>query len=364
MPDAATARRPSLRLLNGLAVATVVAAGLRLGAPLLVPLALALFLAILSWPLAEWLLRRRVPAALAVLVTMLVLIAAISGFVLLVLGSLGELREVGPFYLREIQDRATYTIEWWQQKGIAVLDWIPERWRKPQSIVELASGTVAGTLRLLTEGTIVLLTLVFLLFEGIVLPRKLERLPPRVRDQLMHFAQVSRVLQRYLAIKMLMALLIGVAVGAWLSVLRIDFPVLCALLAFAFHFVPNVGAIVAAAPAMLLAVIQHDTGTAVLVGVGYLVIGIVLGNLLEPALMGRRLDLSPLVVFVSLIVWGWLWGTIGMFLSVPLTMAIKIVLEHSRDWAWAGRLLGGAPAMAAVPASAAGDRPTTSDDDG
>lgn len=336
-------REPSLRLLTGLAAATLVGVGLRLAAPVLVPIALALFLAILVQPLFGF-LRRRVPTGLAVLATVLVLGAVLALFGLLLLGSLAEIREVGPHYVRALQERVAVTEQWWRAKGIAAADWIPVRWRRPEAIVEFAGGTLVGALHMASGATIVLLTLVFLLVEAAAFPRKVERLPGPVREGFRHLANVSRELQRYLMIKTLMSAVIGLAVGVWVAALGVDFAVLCGLLAFAFHFVPNVGAVLASLPAMVLAFVQYDLSKALVVGVGYLVVGFVLGNLAEPALLGRRLNFSPLAVFLSLVVWGWLWGPVGMFLSVPLTMAIKILLEHSRDWRWLARLLDGAAA--------------------
>jgi predicted PurR-regulated permease PerM len=341
MSEAGRAEKPSLRLLYGLAAGTLLVAGLRFAAPVLVPIALALFLAILSAPLFQGLLARHVPPTLAIALTLAVLCAAIALFGLLLLGTLGEVREVGPHYATALKERIAYTVDWWQQKGIAVVDWIPVRFRGAESLAELAGGTLAGVARLLSETTIVLLTLCFLLHEAVVLPGKLDRLPPAVRGTIRHLATVSRELQRYLAIKTLMSLVIGLAAGLWVAFLGVDFAVLCGMLAFAFHFVPNVGAVLAAAPAMLVAFVQYDPSKAFAVAAGYLVIGLGLGNLLEPALLGRRLNLSPLAVFVSLVVWGWIWGPIGMFLSVPLTMALKILLDHSADWSWVARLLDG-----------------------
>lgn len=342
MSDAASAGRPSLRVLYGLAAVTLVGAGLRAAAPVLVPVAFALFLAILCQPLFRGLLRYRVPAGIAVLASVLVLGAAVALLLVLLLGSLSELQSVGPHYVDELRQRVSYTVEWWQTKGIVLADWIPSNWRSSGALVGLARGTLAGAARFLSAGTIMLLTLVFLLAETAVLPRRLARLPAPMRESFRHFAHVSEELQRYLAIKTAMSAAIGVAVGSWTAFLGVDFAVLCGLLAFAFHFVPNVGAVFAAAPAMLLAFVQFDASKAIAVGLGYLVVGLVLGNLAEPALLGRRLDLSPLVVFLSLVFWGWLWGPVGMFLSVPMTMAIKIVLAHSRDWGWVAKLLDGA----------------------
>ena len=339
MIDAARPPASALRMLQGTAAAIVVLAGLRLGAPLLVPIALALFLAILSLPLFQALIARRVPAGIATLITFLVLLAAVGVFAVLLLVSLGELRQVAPAYVATLQERISYTAEWWQAKGISIRDWIPPRWRQPERVAELLGGAIRGAAVFLSETTLILLLLVFLLGESAVFPRKLERLPASVREPLLRFADVSRELQRYLVIKTLMSALIGLAAGAWVAWLDVDFAVLCGLTAFAFHFVPNIGAILAAAPAMLIAFVQHDLSKSLVVVAGYVAIGLVLGSLVEPALLGRRLGLSTLAVFLSLLIWGWLWGPIGMFLSVPLTMALKILLAGSGEWRWVAALL-------------------------
>ena len=331
-------------LVLGLASGVVVAAGLKLGAPILIPLAFALFLAVLIQPLFAA-LQRRLPLGLAVCGALLVLLAVFALFGGLLIGSLGELREAGPHYYATLQERISYTMDWWRTKGIAVEDWIPGRWREPSAIGLVVGGALRQTLTIVSEATIVLLVLVFLLFEAAVLPAKLARLPGSTRLAFARFAHVSQELQRYLVIKTLMSLAIGVTIGLWVALLGVDLAVLCGLFAFACHFIPNVGAILSAIPAMGIAFVQHDPMKAVAVGIGYLVIGTVLGSLVEPALLGRRLGLSPLVVFVSLVVWGWLWGAVGMFLSVPLTMAIKIVLAADPNWRWLAVLLDSPPAL-------------------
>ncbi len=352
MTRPATADRPSLRLIAGLAATVLVVAGVRAAEPVLAPLAFALFLALLAQPLFEGMRRRGVPVGVAVLVTLVALGIVVALFVLLLLGSLAEFREVGPHYYASLQERLAYTVEWWAGKGIVIRDWIPPKWQRPEAIAGLAGGTVKGALTFLSASAVVGLTLVFLLFEGAALPAKLGRLPPRVRERIGSLAHVSAELQRYLLIKTAMSALIGIAAGLWVAFLGVDFPVLCGLLAFACHFIPNVGALIAGAPPVLIAFVQFDPAKALAVALGYLVLALLLGNLLESALMGRRLGLSPLVVFVSLVVWGWMWGAVGMFLSVPLTLTLKILLESSPELRWIATLLEGVPA-AAPPAARA-----------
>lgn len=337
--EAARAERPGWRGLLGLAAAVLVIAGLKTAATVFQPIVFALFLGILALPLFGWLRRHRVPLTFAVAATMLAIVAVLAAFFLLLLGSLGEIREVGPNYWRELQERLSYTIEWWAAKGIAIDQFAPDGWRDPKILVGVAGDTFLVALAFLSQATIALLTLVFLLFEFATFPDKLARAPERVRRGFAHFGNVSRQLQRFILIKTLMSLAIGLAAGAWVAALGVDFAVLLGLIAFGAHFIPNIGALIAAVPAMIFAFVQFDPMKALVVGLGYLVIGTLLGNLAEPALMGQRLGLSPLLVFVSLIFWGWLWGAVGMFLSVPLTMSIKILLEHAEGWEWLAGLL-------------------------
>jgi len=358
MSEAVRQAGAPLRTLYGFAAAVVVVAGLRLGAPILVPIALALFLAILSFPLFRWLVDRRVPGALASLATVLVLLAAIGLFGLLVLGSLSELRETGPAYYQSIQERIGYTIEWWQGKGFAIQNWMPAGWRDPQTLAVLIGAAVRGVFLLLSETIIVMLLLVFLLGEAAAFPARLARLPAHVQERFRHFGNVSRELQRYLLIKTLMSAAVGLAAGVWVALLGVDFAVLWGLVAFGCHFVPNIGAVLAAAPPMLVALVQYDASKALAVAIGFFGIGLLLGNLIEPTLLGRRLGLSTLVVFVSLLAWGWVWGAVGMFLSVPLTMALRILFAHSREWTWVAQLLaGGAPLTPAAAGAPEGAPP-------
>ena len=111
-------------------------------------------------------------------------------------------------------------------------------------------------------------------------------------------------------------------------------------LGFVLNYIPTIGSIVAAIPAVLLAAVQLGPGMAALIAGGYLVINITIGNALEPRIMGDQLGLSPMVVFLSLVFWGWLWGPAGMLLSVPLTVVLRSILIHRDETRWLAILLG------------------------
>jgi predicted PurR-regulated permease PerM len=158
----------------------------------------------------------------------------------------------------------------------------------------------------------------------------------------MKIQQVSKFLlsvKNYLAIKSVVSLATGVVIGLWLYILGVDHFLLWGVTAFLLNFIPNIGSIIAAIPAVLLAFVQLGPGVAGMTALGYIVTNTVMGNIVEPRFMGRGLGLSTLVVFLSLVFWGWLLGTVGMLLSVPLTMIVKIGLESSESTRWLALLL-------------------------
>ena len=192
----------------------------------------------------------------------------------------------------------------------------------------------------LANAFLILLTVVFILLEASSFSGKLRVIARNAHLTLANVDAFTGTVRRYLAIKSLMSLGTGAAVWLWLSILGVDYPVLWGLLAFLLNFVPNIGSIIAAVPAVLLALVQLGPAAAAWSAAGYLAINVLFGSVLEPRFMGRGVGLSALVVFLSLVFWGWVLGPVGMFLSVPLTITAKIALAASDETRWAAVLLG------------------------
>ena len=131
----------------------------------------------------------------------------------------------------------------------------------------------------------------------------------------------------------------GMIATIWLSIIGVDYPLLWGFLTFLFNYVPTIGSIIAAVPPTLLALIQMGFFPAFLTGIGYVVINLTIGSILEPRFMGKGLGISTLLVILSLIFWGWVFGPIGMVLSVPLTMTIKIALSNFEQTKWVSTLM-------------------------
>jgi AI-2 transport protein TqsA len=345
-----TERLPGLPgALLTLASLVIVIAGLRAAAPIVLPFLFSLFLAILTLPLAEWLQSRRLPPVPAILGAVIVNLLVLAGILTLVAGSFRDFTLAAPRYQARLGEMATAMLAWLRARGVDTTQWVPTDVINPGIVLDLVTTLIANVAALLQNLVLVFLTMIFLLFEATGLPTKLHRALGGTTRTLEWVARVREEVQRYLGIKTLVSLATGLVIGVALAILGVDFPILWGLVAFILNYVPNLGSILAAIPAVLLTLVQHGLGRAVAVTVVYLVVNIVLGNIVEPALMGRRLRLSTLVVFISLVFWGWVWGPVGMLLSVPLTMVVKITLENTVDGRWIAVLLEPPPDTAPGP---------------
>lgn len=329
------------RFLFTAAAFVVVVAGMRAASDILVPFLLAVFISIICSPLLFWLKKKGVRNGLAVCSTLIILL--IFGMILVMfLGtSVHRFTNDLPFYQMRLTEQSAGIIAWVEGLGLDISAEAYENIVNPGRVLGIAANTLKGMSGMLTNVFMILLTVLFILFEASTLPRKIAAaMTGPEEDSLSQLSGFMGGLNRYLAIKTLFSLLTGVAVGAWLAILGVDYPILWGLLAFFLNYVPSIGSIIAAVPACLLALVQLGVGPALLAVLGYLVVNFTFGNLLEPRFMGRRLGLSTLVVWLSLVFWGWVLGPLGMLLSVPLTMIVKIILESKEDTRGIAILLG------------------------
>lgn len=326
-----------------LAALVVVVAGLRAAQPVLIPMLLAIFLAILCYPLQAALMRKGVRPGLALTATVAAAIAVLTAFGLLINRAVVGFLASVPAYQERLVAKAQVWLELARERGIELSDWLSPETFDFSPLIDLAGGIAAGTVRgVAAFVSILFLTLVamiFILAETLSFSGKLRAAFGEHPELLGHFESITRSTQRYVGVKTLISATVGLLVGGWTAVLGIEFPVVWGVVAFFLHFIPAFGAFIAAIPAVLVALAQYGGGRALLVAVGYLVVGSVLGSIVEPALMGRRVGLSPLAVLVSLVFWGWVWGPIGMILSVPVTMILKITMEHTEQLRWLAILL-------------------------
>ncbi|GMV06134.1 MAG: AI-2E family transporter [Gemmatimonadota bacterium] len=351
-----TEQNPGARFLFFLASLVVVVYGLKFAAPVLLPSALALFLAVLSLPVMIFLQHRRAPKWLAIGITVLVNMGVFGLIILLASGSLNELQVQLPVYAARLSElQASWVRSMEVRLGLPLGDYVSTGLVNPGAIVDFATGALGRIAQFVSTTFLVFLIMIFMLAEATVFPDKVRYI---LGEELGHEDRLAKVvaeIQTYLGIKTVISLATGIILGVWCYAMELDFPVLLGLVAFVLNYVPTVGSIIAGVPAVLLSLILHGSlAHAVVVTIGYVMVNTLFGNILEPNLMGRRLGMSTLVVILSLLFWGWTWGPLGALLSVPLTVIVKIWLENTQDLKWVAVLLDKAPPKPAEPAPEAG----------
>ena len=330
-----------------MAAFVVVAAGIKLAAVIVVPFLLSVFLAILAGPPVFWLHRNRVPRWLAILTVIL----SIGGFVglvgVLAAASLSDFANSLPGYQARLLSQ-------WEQTLVSLEDLLTRLgiqeisdsvWDQSDlsrifgTTAQFAGATLLQFGNIVTKSLMAVLIVTFMLLEAFRLPKKLQPLLDESDRKWEHFEGFARSVQKYIAIKTLTSLATGVAITLWVWVLGVDYAIFWGLLGFLLNYIPNIGSFIAAIPAVLMAAVQYGGGTALVVALGYVGINIVIGGLIEPQFMGDGVGLSPLVVFMSLVFWGFLLGPVGMLLSTPLTISVKLALEGYPDARWIATLI-------------------------
>jgi AI-2 transport protein TqsA len=318
----------------------IVVAGMKAASSILVPFFLAVFIAVICAPPLFWLKRKGVPKVLALILILAAILIVGLLFGALIGPSLNDFLRSLPDYQERLSTHIAASISWLRGKGVNIpAEEVPHA-LNPGWVMNLAGGIFTALSSVLTNAFLILLTVVFILLEAADLPKKLRIVLKNPERSLSTIERFSQDAKRYLVIKTLISAATGLAIWLWLLILGVDYPVLWGTLVFLLNYVPNIGSVIAALPAVLLALVQLGVGSALLTVLGFLVVNGVIGNILEPKLMGKGLSLSALVVFLSLVFWGWVLGPIGMILSVPMTSLVKIALESYEETRGLAVMLG------------------------
>jgi predicted PurR-regulated permease PerM len=191
----------------------------------------------------------------------------------------------------------------------------------------------------LSKFLLLIIGVAFILAEAKSFEKKLKIIFKQNHRKLEKFQLFTHNIQKYFLVKSATSFLTGFIITITLIYFDVDYPVLWGVLAMLFNFVPVIGSIIASIPAILLSLLSGDTNTTIVLIVLYMIINISISNIIEPKLMGKELGLSPLVIFFSLILWGYVLGIVGMFLAVPITMTLKIAFDSNKDTLWIGILM-------------------------
>ena len=324
-----------------LAAVVVIVAGMKAASALIVPFMIATFLALITVRPMLWLQANRVPTVLAALLIVLTILTALTVVGVVVGRSLAAFTAALPAYQEQLQGimdgavafLAQYTDS--DQSVERVRDLINPGWA-----MGLAATLLNAVRDIMTNTLLITFTVIFILLEASSFPTKIDAAFGESARSLTGTRQFLDDLGRYLGIKTLVSIVTGLLVWLLTWRLGLDFPRLWGMLAFLLNYIPTLGSIIAAVPAVLLALVQLGVPEATATAVGFMAINIAFGNFIEPRLMGYGVGISPLIVFVGLIFWGWVFGPVGMLLSVPLSMSLKLALENDERTRWVAVFIG------------------------
>ena len=317
----------------------IIFAGIKTAAHILVPFLLSLFIAIICNPLVAKASQFKIPKAISVILVIVIFVTIALSLAGLVGKSLNELSELIPVYRLQFREQFTWITNFLASYNIQISSAILLEYFDPAAAMGMAANMLSGFGSVMANLFLIILTVIFMLFEASSFPLKLHF---ALDDPEMRLKQIERFLEsvnHYIAIKTMVSIATGCIVSLMLWIFGLDFYLLWGVFAFLLNYIPNIGSIIAAVPAVMLAALQLGLAEAGFIGLGYVAINMIMGNMVEPRYLGKGLGLSTLVVFLSLIFWGWLLGTVGMLLSVPLTMILKIGFESSRGGRWLAVLL-------------------------
>lgn len=314
-------------------------AALKAAAVLVVPLLLAITIAVAFQPIAERLHARGMPPMVAAVVTLVAVLGFLVAIGWLIVLAASDLVEAAPGYSADLLAAREDALRWLETHD---MESVASGLRSASPVgyltviatdaVLLASGIVGNLV------TVLFLT-VFIQLEAGLLKKKLVMLLHREQAPMERTMQGIAEVQKYLRVKFALSVANGVLLGGWCWIWGVSNPLLWGVLAFILNFVPVIGSLMAALPPVLLGAIELGWGGAIGIAAGYVAVNLVVDNLLEPRLMGRALGLSPLVLMLSLLLWGFVLGPVGALLSVPITVGVRVYCDFHPETRWIGLLL-------------------------
>jgi AI-2 transport protein TqsA len=340
-----------VRLLIELSAVTIIIAALNAASGLLIPIAVAFFLAVLSYPVLRW-LHRRLPLGIALPLTFAAIVSTVAGFIFLTLHLGSELQKDLPKYLTGLETWVKSTAAYLESHGLAGatqavatfdlrsgIELASQQDVLPR-LLKIAGSTVEAATTGISSTVITLIVMFFLLLEAPSFRTRIGQMHSAGGPDLRPLLRTASNVQRYLGVKTLMSLITGVLAAILCVLADLQYPILWGLLAFILNYIPAIGSASAGAPAVLEALVTHGGTTAIVVAIGYALINFTCDSLIQPVLLGRSFGLSIFAIILSTLFWGWLWGPFGLFLALPITLLLKDLLTAS-DRRWIAKAMEG-----------------------
>ncbi len=318
----------------------IIIAGIMYASSFFTLLLLAIFISIICAQPMAWLARKKVPHGISILIVLvgvnmiLILIGQLIG------RSIGKFTTDAPQYAARLNEITGGIIQSLNEMGMDLsTDHLKTMFDMGKVMNTTASmlGDLGG---IMGNSLIIMFIVIFILMELNSFAIKTIAIVDTPNKSLNYLPKIGNSIRHYLGIKTLISLVTGLLIWIGLKIIGVEYAVLWAMIAFLLNFIPNIGSFIAMIPAILFALVQVGIGGAIWTMATFLFVNTIMGSVVEPRVLGQGLGLSTLVVFISLIFWGFIFGTIGMFLSVPLTMTVKIILEQNEKTKWIAILLG------------------------
>lgn len=305
----------------------------------MIPIVIAIFLFVFINPLLNKLDKAKVPKILSMIIALMIVLLIIVGFfyaffsILNVLmngeklgfyaGRIAQLDMMLTAKLRQIFDMSVEDMP-------SILGWMDINWFELLS--SFLTSVSAKFVNIVGDTLLIFLYLMFLILErNTILPKLAVALPENKGKQMIDIVgRMNRQTAKYLFLKVLISAATGGCFYLTAMFTGVDFPLLWGLLAFLLNFIPTIGSIVVTVLVIFMTLVQFmpNWNYIVLVSIMFISIEMILGNIVDPKIQGVQLNLSPLVILVSLAIWGYVWGMVGMFLAVPLTSMMQVICSN------------------------------------
>jgi len=317
----------------------IVLAGIKSASDVLVPFLLSLFIAIILSPSYNYIKSKKVPEGIALLLVIGLFLVFLALVGKLIGTSVADFSANTDVYASKLTSHYTDIANYALSIGVTLpVDDFSNLFNSKR-IMTFGTTILQGMGSMFTNGFVIILTVVFMLLESGHFVNKIDFANGN-KDTILHIKEISTKIKHYMVLKALISLLTGSIVWIALLLVGTDYAFLWAVLAFMFNFIPNIGSIIAAVPAVLITLVQLGSVSAAIVTLVYVSVNVIIGSIIEPKVMGKGLGLSTLIVFLSLLFWGWLLGMVGMLLSIPLTIMAKIAFDAHENTKWLAVLLG------------------------
>jgi AI-2 transport protein TqsA len=319
---------PSLTVLK-IAALVIIIAGIIYAKAIILPFLLALFISIICAQPIYWLEKKKLPKGLAIFIMLIGILAIFLGFGYMVGGAISSFTSNAPKYEASLKETSDIFIQNLNNYGFTISDDQFTKLLEPSRLLNYAVQAANELVKITGNFFLIFLIILFMFLELNSIPDKVRTIFKGPAESLEYLTAIISSIRHYLGIKTLIAIVTSILIFIALSIIGLDYAILWALIAGLASYIPHIGSTIAAIPALLFALVQLGSGGTIWTLVSYLAVNNVIGNFFEPRIMGKGLGLSPLVVFLSLIFWGFIFGTIGMFLSVPLILLYQIKFSYN-----------------------------------